>query len=363
MAYHWSDWPETVLERLRQGSVIPASPLALTSGRQFNPERQKCLVRYYIDAGAGGIAIGVHTTQFEIREKGIYTTVLEAVADEINSWPKLDDRNIADAVALSNEANWNQVQEDWDMMLTAGEAIGFKDTSGRLIASALTLPYGNHFGWISMVIVTRLQQKQGLATRLLHSCIRRLEDKHLVPLLDATPAGENVYRPLGFIPHFGFQRWEHEAVENTPKVITERNNKTVVHNKIDPAKIILKDQEIFGGNRQAIIQRLIDRSSQFAAVAEYNGGFLLGRDGRTATHIGPISANSPEMAIELLNHALGSLSGTVFIDACNHQNKFIARLKKLGFRRQRPFLRMAKGYKNHLGQPDKMFAMAGPELG
>jgi hypothetical protein len=255
------------------------------------------------------------------------------------------------------------VADDWAMMITAGEAIGFQDASGRLIASALTLPYGDQFGWISMVIVTQLRQKQGLATRLLNSCIQRLEDKHLVPLLDATPAGENVYRPLGFLPHFGFERWEHEAVENVSQTATQRIIKTGMLEIFDPSEIIETDRKIFGGDRRTIIESLIERSSKFAAVAENNGGFLLGRDGRTATHIGPISANSPKTAIALLNHALTRLSGTVFIDACSHQIKFIAQLEKYGFRRQRPFLRMAKGSTNKLGQPEKMFAMAGPELG
>ena len=291
------------------------------------------------------------------------TSKLETVPTNTLDIIKLDDRFLADALALSNEANWNQVADDWAMMITAGEAIGFQDTSGRLIASALTLPYGDQFGWISMVIVTQLRQKQGLATRLLNSCIQRLEDKHLVPLLDATPAGENVYRPLGFLPHFGFERWEHEAVENIFQTATQRNNKTGMLEKFDPSEIIEKDRKIFGGDRRTIIESLIERSSEFSAVAENNGGFLLGRDGRTATHIGPISANSPKTAIALLNHALTTLSGTVFIDACNHQNKFIVQLEKYGFRRQRPFLRMAKGYTNKLGQPEKMFAMAGPELG
>ena len=64
-----------------------------------------------------------------------------------------------------------------------------------------------------MVLVTKEWQKRGFATRLLQTCIERLEENGLVPVLDATPAGENVYRPLGFIPHFSFQRWEHDAVE------------------------------------------------------------------------------------------------------------------------------------------------------
>jgi GNAT superfamily N-acetyltransferase len=291
------------------------------------------------------------------------TSKLETVPTNTLDIIKLDDRFLADALALSNEANWNQVADDWAMMITAGEAIGFQDTSGRLIASALTLPYGDQFGWISMVLVTQLRQKQGLATQLLNSCIQRLEDKHLVPLLDATPAGENVYRPLGFLPYFGFERWEHEAVENIFQTATQRNNKIGMLERFDPSEIIEKDQKIFGGDRRTIIESLIERSSEFSAVAENNGGFLLGRDGRTATHIGPISANSPKTAIALLDHALTTLSGTVFIDACNHQKKFIVQLKKYGFRRQRPFLRMAKGYTKKLGQPEKMFAMAGPELG
>lgn len=68
--------------RLREGVVIPAHPLALTEQRTLNEERQSRLTRYYIDAGAGGIAVGVHTTQFAIREKGLYEPVLRLAADE-----------------------------------------------------------------------------------------------------------------------------------------------------------------------------------------------------------------------------------------------------------------------------------------
>ena len=113
MAFHWSDWPDDVLVRLREGSVIPASPLALNADRQFNPQRQKSLVRYYIDAGAGGIAIGVHTTQFEIREKGIYTRVLETVADEINSWAKTEkEKHIIKIAGLLGKTNQARSEAD-----------------------------------------------------------------------------------------------------------------------------------------------------------------------------------------------------------------------------------------------------------
>ncbi len=54
----------TVHEIIRRGTVIPASPLALNSSRKHDPRRQRALWRYYVAAGAGGVAVGVHTTQF-----------------------------------------------------------------------------------------------------------------------------------------------------------------------------------------------------------------------------------------------------------------------------------------------------------
>jgi dihydrodipicolinate synthase/N-acetylneuraminate lyase len=67
--------------RLREGVVIPAHPLALTSARTLDEKRQVGLTQYYIDSGAGGIAVGVHTTQFAIREKGLFEPVLRLAAD------------------------------------------------------------------------------------------------------------------------------------------------------------------------------------------------------------------------------------------------------------------------------------------
>ena len=68
-------------ERLKQGLVIPAHPLALTAGRQLDERRQRALTRYYRDAGAGGIAVAVHTTQFAIRDCGLLRPVLELAAE------------------------------------------------------------------------------------------------------------------------------------------------------------------------------------------------------------------------------------------------------------------------------------------
>lgn len=71
---------------LHQGTVIPAHPLALDQLRQLDEKRQRGLTRYYVASGAGGVAVGVHTTQFEIRDPKInlYESVLKLAAEEIS---------------------------------------------------------------------------------------------------------------------------------------------------------------------------------------------------------------------------------------------------------------------------------------
>ena len=84
----WSDWPAEVLAVLRGGAVIPAHLLALDAGRKLDVRRQRALARYYLDAGAGGLAVGVHSTQFAIRECGLYQPVLELAMQTARSWGK-----------------------------------------------------------------------------------------------------------------------------------------------------------------------------------------------------------------------------------------------------------------------------------
>jgi len=75
-----------LLELLHSGLAIPANPTALTKTLQLDERRQRALSRYYLDAGSGGLAIGVHTSQFEIREKGLYQPVLELGKEELDSF-------------------------------------------------------------------------------------------------------------------------------------------------------------------------------------------------------------------------------------------------------------------------------------
>src|SRR4051794_58288 len=92
MGLRWQDWPPQVLAALRGGTVIPAHPLALDSDRKLDPRRQRALVRYYLDAGAGGLAVGVHTTQFAIRDSqhALFRPLLQLVGEEIGRKEQLN---------------------------------------------------------------------------------------------------------------------------------------------------------------------------------------------------------------------------------------------------------------------------------
>src|SRR5439155_21782042 len=86
MGSYWTDWPSDVLATLRRGAVIPAHPLALDANRKLDSRRQRALTRYYLDAGARGLAVGVHTTQFAIRDVGLYRPVLELAMRSAAEW-------------------------------------------------------------------------------------------------------------------------------------------------------------------------------------------------------------------------------------------------------------------------------------
>jgi Dihydrodipicolinate synthetase family len=83
-----ADWPIAIRDILRNGAVIPAHLLALDERRRLDVQRQRALGRYYIDAGAGGLAVGVHATQFAIREAGLYEPVLRIAAEVAADWAK-----------------------------------------------------------------------------------------------------------------------------------------------------------------------------------------------------------------------------------------------------------------------------------
>ena len=93
------------LKILHKGTVIPAIPLSLDENRKYDEAGQRLLTRYYLEAGSGGIAIAVHTTQFEIRnpEYNLFETVVKTVADEIEKYEIETGKNIVKVCGICGE--------------------------------------------------------------------------------------------------------------------------------------------------------------------------------------------------------------------------------------------------------------------
>ncbi len=265
----------------------------------------------------------------------------------------------AEAVALSAEAAWNQTAADWATMIAHGRAIGRRGPDGRLVASALTLPFGPAFGFVSMVIVARPWRRKGLATALLDSCIATLEAGGRAQVLDATPAGAEVYRPLGFRDQFPLTRWQ----RGERRCAAEGGGLTRPLAPADIAGIERRDRIAFGGARRAILEALLARGGAAARAARDGSGYLMGRDGRRARQIGPILADGAAAATALLADALAEIAGPVFVDVPDRHEAVAGFLRARGFVAQRPFMRMYRGAEDGFGDPARMFAVAGPELG
>ena len=89
---HRTEIPADSIAVLRRGAAIPAHLLALDAERKLDARRQRAMTRYYLDAGAGGVAVGVHSTQFAIRDVGLYQPVLELAMQTAREWEPLGGR-------------------------------------------------------------------------------------------------------------------------------------------------------------------------------------------------------------------------------------------------------------------------------
>lgn len=118
---------------LRQGVVIPAHPLALTEERELDEEAQRTLTRYYLAAGAGGIAVAVHTTQFEIRAHGLLRPVLELAAETARAHRGAHDRPIVKVAGICGRTG--QAVEEARLARDLGYDLGLLNLSALPEAS------------------------------------------------------------------------------------------------------------------------------------------------------------------------------------------------------------------------------------
>ena len=259
------------------------------------------------------------------------------------------------ALALSAKVGWNQTAEDWHVFIAHGRTIGLFDGGEGLVATAAALPYDDGFGYISMVIVEPAWRRRGLARRLMGECIDTLRAQGRAALLDATPAGALVYRGLGFLELATMERWEGEGG------VTRVGNAADRVAPDDSHKLIHADAQAFGSQRRFLLEDFLARPGTTAWTRD--GGYLVMRAGHRAMQIGPLVATSEDAARVLLATAIANAHGRVFLDLFTSWPDLAALLESLGFKRQRPFIRMALDRETLPGNLARLAVAAGPEFG
>lgn len=277
------------------------------------------------------------------------------------------DPGLAEAVwPLSIEAGWNQNVADWRFMLAAGRGFGCRGADGKWQASSLVLPLGQKLAWISMVLVTTDRRRFGLGSSLLKRCITEVREADAVAGLDATEAGRPIYLKLGFHDLYGIARWHFDRVKDgaiaPPAGIAIRPFVLA-----DLPKLATYDRPLSGMERPTILAHLAMRQPGLAFIAETGSGrltgFALGREGRFATSLGPVVADSEAIALALIARATEAAPGPFILDVPEAHREIRAWLEAQGAVSPRGYMRMTLGEAKRLDDPSHVFALAGPELG
>ena len=266
------------------------------------------------------------------------------------------------AVALNAEAGWNQVAADWRFMLGVGSGLAVDAPEGRLVASGMVLPCADRFAWIAMILVTAEWRRRGLATAIMARAIETCRERGWIAGLDATEVGRPVYLPLGFRDVYGLSRWAApRATAGDPRAL-----EVVPVVKADLPALADYDAARNGGRRERLLAHLAGRAPHLAFKLISDGdlrGFLLARNGRLATQLGPLVAEDEAAARALLAAGLAASEGPMFLDAADHHGWIAEWLPRLGFHRQRGYVRMLLGRSEPLDDPRRMVLIAGPEFG
>jgi predicted N-acetyltransferase YhbS len=214
-----------------------------------------------------------------------------------------------------------------------------------------------------MVLVLPEYRRRGYATRLLRRALEDLSAERRAAVLDATPAGHEVYVEEGFRDTWGFKRFALDAFKTNGVVDTAGVRPLAPR---DWPRIVALDTEAFGADRARLLKALAVRLPAAALVCERSGevtGFLFGRDGREACQLGPLVARDAQSAQALLDSALAKVAPPVYLDLVDRETALASWLGARGFSFQRPFTRMVRSADRAPGNASMVFCPAGAELG
>jgi hypothetical protein len=216
-----------------------------------------------------------------------------------------------------------------------------------------------------MVLVNKKYRGQGISKSLLATIFESLENYESIKL-DATPAGQPVYKKFDFKDEYFIARMTNLSV---PQLLAAGDD-NITPEPLQPQhipEIIALDETVFGVNRTQLIKHLVNEYPEKAMILKRNNeitAFALGRTGNKYSQVGPVAASSTSDAKMLIADALNKLIGhPVVVDVLCDKEELVAWLNSIGFIQQRQFIRMFKKGNASPGAISNQYLIAGPEFG
>lgn len=288
----------------------------------------------------------------------------------------LETRDLADALALSTAAGWNQRIEDWRLLETLARGRAFAaESGGRVIGTSMAIDYGG-FDWIAMMLVDPAHRGRGLGAQLLEAALGTVAPGRTVRL-DATPAGRPLYARHGFHDESTLTRYVGSRAALNPR--PQHAGRDLIELPIRPLTpddmpaLLCHDAALFGGDRERLLAWMIAHAPGYAWIADRGAdspAWAFGRSGRLFEQLGPAVAPDDRTAIALLAAGLSAVGARdVVVDLFDARGGVAAWLTAQGFVPQRPLYRMARppagvsrptSFAKRTGLRE--YAIAGPDL-
>lgn len=258
-----------------------------------------------------------------------------------------------EALALSNEAAWNQTVRDWERLLElAPQGCFGKRVDGRLVSTAAAIVYDRSLAWIGMVLTAEAQRGKGFARELVAKALAFCDASGVRCVkLDATSLGRPVYAKLGFVEERPVGRWTRAAGPFNG-----------VAENLDGEVDFELDREAFGVDRSALLRSLAGEE----VYAVPGRGYAMSRPGRLARFFGPCVARDDETARRLAGAFLARHAGeTAAWDLCDEHEAAVRVAREMGFAPVRRLTRMYRGDAagTALAGGDMIYGLAGFEFG
>jgi GNAT superfamily N-acetyltransferase len=275
---------------------------------------------------------------------------------------RMTTEDIAGGLRLCRASGWNQLEEDWRLFVECEGSGALLLTDSDVVGTAAYMRY-DALAWIAMMLVDPAHRGAGLGAQLLTGALAALEDAECVGL-DATPAGEPLYRKFDFVGDYSLARTK--AILDGSR-FPEPSGPARRMRESDLAAVCQRDREVFGADRSRVLAALFRRAPECAWIvdgADCVRGYTFGRPGYLYHQLGPIVAADAGTAQDLVTRCLAPLSGKAFaIDVPLLDAAWLDFVKSLGFVEERHFVRMFLRGHIHPGIPERQYAICGPEFG